>query len=137
MQYFHDKFVRTRIAYKIAIEDPLDGLPIEILVHDYTSKGLFKHLKSREGRALVCHAEMTSFFENLLKKQSEAGGECQMFCRFHDGNSKIIRTSHEKGGKKEEIKDEREQLDKACLVIGGVFTTSATHKSASAAWFLR
>ena len=68
MQYFHDKFVRTRIAYKIAIEDPLDGLPIEILVHDYTSKGLFKHLKSREGRALVCHAEMTSFFENLLKK---------------------------------------------------------------------
>ena len=106
-------------AYKIAIEDPLDGLPTEILVHDYTSKGLFEHLKSREGRALVCHAEMTSFFENLLKKQSEGGGERQIFCRFHDGNSKIIRTSHGKGGKKEEVKDEREQLDKACLVIGG------------------
>ena len=106
-------------AYKIAVEDPLDGLSVEVLVHDYTSKGLFEHLKSREGRALICHAEMTYFFENLLKKQSQGGGERQMFCRFHDGNSKIIRTSHGKGGKKDDIKDEREQLDKTCLVIGG------------------
>ena len=62
---------------------------------------------------------MTSFFENLLKKQSEGGCERQMFNRFHDGNSKIIRTSHGKGGKKEEIHDERVQLERTCLVIGG------------------
>lgn len=73
-------------AYKIAIEDPLDELPVEILVHDYTSKGLFEHLKSREGRALICHAEMTSFFDNLVKKQNEGGGEKEMICRYHDGN---------------------------------------------------
>lgn len=106
-------------AYKLAVEDPLNALPVEILVHDYTSKGLFEHLKSRGGRALICHAEMTSFFENLLKRQCEGSGERQMFCRFHDGNSKIIRTSHGKSGKKEETRDEREQLDKMSLVIGG------------------
>lgn len=36
-------------AYKIAVETPLQDIPSKILVHDYTSKGLFEHLKTREG----------------------------------------------------------------------------------------
>ena len=43
-------------AYKIAMEDPLEALPVQMLVHNYTSKGLFEHLKSRGGCALLCHA---------------------------------------------------------------------------------
>jgi hypothetical protein len=106
-------------AYKVSVEDPLQALPIKVLVHDYTQKGLFEHLNSR-GRALICHGEMSSFYENLLKRQTEGNGERQMFCRFHDGNSKIIRTSHGKGSKKEgALQDEREELEKSCLSLGG------------------
>lgn len=36
-------------AYKVAVETPLQHIPSKILVHDYTSKGLFEHLKTREG----------------------------------------------------------------------------------------
>ena len=43
-----------------------------------------------------------------------------MFCRFHDGNSKLIRMSHGRNSKKEDAAlDEREELDKSCLSIGG------------------
>ena len=58
-------------AYKIAIESRLENLSTKILVHDYTMKGLFDHLTSRGGRALICHEEMTSFLENLMKKQTD------------------------------------------------------------------
>lgn len=107
-------------AYKIAIENPLEVLSTKVLVHDYTMKGLFEHLKSRGGRALICHAEMTSFFENLMKKQTDGASERQMFCRFHDGNSKLIRTSHGRNSRKaDDALDEREELDISCLSIGG------------------
>lgn len=113
-------------AYKVAIEAPIQSLPTKVLVHDYTSKGLFEHLKTRGGRALLCHAEMTSFFENLLKRQTEGNGERQMFCRFHDGNSMIIRTSHGRSSTKQtssttvpQPQDEREELGNTCLAVGG------------------
>ena len=96
-------------AYKIAIESPLEGLSTKILVHDYTMKGLFEHLTSRGGRALICHAEMTSFFENLMRKQTDGASERQMFCRFHDGNSKLIRTSHGRSTQKNRRRDGRKR----------------------------
>ncbi len=100
-------------AYKIAVENPLDVLTTKVLVHDYTIKGLFEHLSSRGGRALICHAEMTSFFDGASERQ--------MFCRFHDGNSKLIRTSHGRSSqrKTDDALDEREELEKSCLSIGG------------------
>ena len=112
---------RQNQAYKIAVEVPLDVLTTKVLVHDYTMKGLFEHLSSRGGRALVCHAEMTSFFENLMKKQTDGASERQMFCRFHDGDSKLIRTSHGRASQKKPDAplDEREELEKSCLSIGG------------------
>lgn len=106
-------------AYKIAVEIPIQRISAKILVHDYTPKGLFEHLKTRQGRALICHAEMTSFYENLMKRQSEGNGERQMFCRFHDGNSMIIRTSHGRANKATERQDEREELEGTCLAVGG------------------
>ena len=109
-------------AYKVAVEDPIQSLPTKDLVHDYTSKGLFEHLKTRGGRALICHAEMTSFYENLMKRQSEGNRERQMFCHFHDGNSKIIRTSHGRSTSKQATdapQDEREELTNTCLAVGG------------------
>lgn len=108
-------------AYKLAVEVPLDALTTKVLVHDYTMKGLFEHLSSRGGRALICHAEMSSFFENLMKKQTDGASERQMFCRFHDGNSKVIRTSHGRASQKtpDAPLDEREELEKCCLSIGG------------------
>jgi hypothetical protein len=68
-------------AYKITIESPLKGLSTKILVHDYTMKGLFEHLGSR-GRALICHAEMTSFFENLMKNKQTALAKGKCFVDF-------------------------------------------------------
>ncbi len=69
-------------AYKIAIESLLEGLLTKVLVHDYTMKGLFKHLSS-QGQALICHAEMTSLFEKLMKKQTDGTSKRQMFCQYH------------------------------------------------------
>ena len=107
-------------AYKVSVEDPLGTLPVKVLVHDYTQKGLFEHLSTRGGRALICHAEMSSFYKNFLRRQSEGNGERQLFCRYHDGNAKIIRTSHGKGSRKDgAIQDEREELEKFCLSLGG------------------
>ena len=74
-------------AYKVSVEDPLGALPVKILVHDYMQKGLFEHLSTR-GRALICHAEMPSFYENFLRRQSEGNGERQLFFCYDDGNAK-------------------------------------------------
>jgi hypothetical protein len=110
-------------AYNVAVENPLQCLPSKTLIHDYTSKGLFEHLKTREGRALICHAEMTSFYKSLMKRQYEGNSERQMFCRFHNGNSSFIRTSHgrsNKGQNKQtKAQDEREELESTCLAVGG------------------
>jgi hypothetical protein len=103
-------------AYQIAVEKPLEGLDADLLVHDYTEKGLFKC--SRGGRAILCHAEMTSFFEHILKCQTDGASERQMFSRFHDGNSKLIRTSHGRSSKNDG-RDERQVLEKVSLSVGG------------------
>lgn len=77
------------------------------------------------GRALICHAEMTSFYESLMRRQCEGNGERQMFCHFHDGNSLFIRTSHGRATKQtgsntqSRPQDEREELESACLALGG------------------
>ena len=55
-------------AYKIAVEGPLEDLPEKLLVHHYMTKGIFEHLKSRDGRAIICHAEMTSFFQTFVEE---------------------------------------------------------------------
>ena len=101
------------------MEQPLESLGENILVHDYTEKGLFGHLKTRRGRAVICHAEMASFFEHLLKKQADGASQSQMFSRFHDGNSKVIRKMHGRKAKDEVVHDEREILQKSSLCVGG------------------
>ncbi|CAB3986274.1 Hypothetical predicted protein [Paramuricea clavata] len=64
-------------AYKVAVESPLKNIEPPIIIHDYTTKGLLDHLQSLNGRALLCHPEMLSFYETLLKQQSEGNGEMQ------------------------------------------------------------
>jgi hypothetical protein len=34
-------------AYKVSTEDPLEALPVKVLVHDYTQKGLFEHFENQ------------------------------------------------------------------------------------------
>ena len=63
---------------------------------------------------------MTSFFEHLLKKQSDGGSERQMFCRFDNGNHKVIRTRHGRPStSKKDGQDEREELENVCLAVSG------------------
>ena len=64
---------------------------------------------------------MTSFFKNLMKKQTDGASERQMFCQFLDGNSKLIRTSHGRSTQKSKDTevDKREELEKSCLSVGG------------------
>ena len=61
-------------AYKVAVESPLSSIEPPILIHEYTIMGLFDHLESSNGRALLCHPEMLSFYENLMKRQNEGNG---------------------------------------------------------------
>ena len=61
-------------AFEIAVERPIRSLKEpahSLIVHDFTRKGLFQHLVSHQGRALLAHSEMSSFYELILKKQQE------------------------------------------------------------------
>ena len=112
-------------AYKIAVELPLSSVSSTLLIHEYTAKGLFDHLKTRGGRGLLCHAEMSSFLETLIRRQTEGNGERQLFCRLHDGDTTMIRTKHGSHGKarsdspKDVQTDARVVLDKTCMAVGG------------------
>lgn len=113
-------------AYKTAVESPLKALPTSILIHEYTAKGLFEHLQTRGGRALLCHAEMSSFYETLIKRQNDGNGERQFFCRLHDGDSSMIRTIHgnkrsgkQGTGQRGANRDERNIIEKTCMAVGG------------------
>ena len=57
-----------------------------------------------------------------MKRQYEGNSKRQMFNRFHDGNSKIIKTSHGRGSKQAkatDAQDEREELECCCVAVGG------------------
>ena len=109
-------------ANKVAVETPLKGIPTPVIMHEYTAKGLFDHLQTRGGRALLCHAEMSSFYETLMKRQSEGNGERQLFCRLHDGDTNMIRTIHgnsKSSSSQMKKQDSRTVIEKTCMAIGG------------------
>ena len=61
------------------------GAPMsEMLVDDYTRRGLFNHLLSNKDRALCAHEEMSALFDTIQKRQMELGGERQLYCRLYD-----------------------------------------------------
>ena len=58
-------------AYKIAADDPLTELSVEIgamAVQDYTRKGLMQHLVQHSGSAIIVYPEMSEFLDLVLKK---------------------------------------------------------------------
>lgn len=74
-------------AFRMAIIDPLMALgpPMSnILVDEYTRRGLFRHLQQNGGRGLLAYEELTSFFDQVHRRQLEGSGERQMFCRLYD-----------------------------------------------------
>ena len=74
-------------AFRMSIIDPLMSLggPMSnILVDEYTRRGLFRHLQRNYGRGLLAYEELTSFFDQVHRKQLEGTGERQMFCRLYD-----------------------------------------------------
>lgn len=82
-------------AYRMTIRDPLQSLepPMSaMLVDDYTKRGLFKHLQSHEGRALLAHEEMGAFFDLVQKRQLEGNAERQLYCRLYDGGQWVTST---------------------------------------------
>ena len=105
-------------AFEICVEVSLRQLaePAKsVVVHDFTRKGLFQHLVAHQGRALLAHSEMSSFYELILKKQQEGSGERQLFCRLYDGNSEWALTSATGSGDGEK----REVLRESSLALGG------------------
>ena len=56
----------------------------EILVDDYTRRGLLNHLQSYENRALCAHEEMSALFDTIQKRQLELSDERQLYCRLYD-----------------------------------------------------
>jgi hypothetical protein len=108
----------------LAVERPIRKLPDpadSVIVNDFTRKGLFQHLVAHEGRALIAHSEMSSFYELILKRQQEGSGERQLFCRLYDGVAEWSLTSAGTGstvkdGKKREC---REVLTGNALAFGG------------------
>lgn len=73
-------------AFRMLIIDPLMSLGSmsNILVDEYTRRGLFRHLQQNSGRGLLAYEELTSFFDQVHKRQLEGSGERQMFCRLYD-----------------------------------------------------
>ena len=119
-------------AYSLTIEEPCKKLPEparSMILNEYTRKGLFDHLQAHQGRALIAHAEMTAFYESVLQKQRDCGGERQLLCRLYDGKAQWILTSashSERSAGKEstsqiqtEKKEKREVLSENCVCIGG------------------
>ena len=61
------------------------GSPMsDIMVDDYTRRGLFNHLLTHDGRALCAHEEMSALFDTIQKRQLELSGERQLYCRLYD-----------------------------------------------------
>ena len=56
----------------------------EIMVDNYTRRGLFNHLLTHNGRALCAHEEMSALFDTIQKRQLELSGERQLYCRLYD-----------------------------------------------------
>ena len=111
-------------AFEVAVESPIKSLKEpahSVVVQDFTRKGLFQHLVSHEGRALLAHSEMSSFYELILKKQQEGSGERQLFCRLYDGISEWALTSACTGTSKtdQEKRERREVLSESSLALGG------------------
>ena len=82
-------------AYRMAVREPLDALKSALstmLVDDYTKRGLFRHLQSHEGRALLAHEEMGAFFDLVQKRQLEGNAERQLYCRLYDGGQWVSST---------------------------------------------
>lgn len=74
-------------AFRMSIIDPIMSLgsPLSnILVDEYTRRGLFRHLQQNSGRGLLAYEELTSFFDQVHRRQLEGSGERQMFCRLYD-----------------------------------------------------
>ena len=109
------------------------GAPMsEILVDDYTRRGLFNHLQSHENRALCAHEEMSALFDTIQKRQLELSGERQLYCRLYDAGKwtnitgifavyilcsfTYITMKYSIGYQRQEGK---QQLDKVCLCITG------------------
>ena len=106
-------------AFEVTVEEPLKQLKSpasSIVVHDFTRKGLFQHLVAHEGRALLAHSEMSSFYELILKKQQEGSGERQFFCRLYDGSAEWALTTASLTAKE---KEKREVLEGSALALGG------------------
>ena len=82
-------------ADHMTIREPLQSLPelmSTMLVDDYTKRGLFRHLQSHEGRALLAHEEMGAFFDLVQKRQVEGNAERQLYCRLYDGGQWVTST---------------------------------------------
>ena len=82
-------------AYRMTVSEPLQALesPMSnMLVDDYTKRGLFKHLQSHDGRALLAHEEMGAFFDLVQKRQLEGNAERQLYCRLYDGGQWVTST---------------------------------------------
>lgn len=79
----------------VTVEEPLQFLesPLStILIDRYTRVGLFKHLQTKNGRALIANDEMGAFFDLVQKRQREGTAERQLFCRLYDGRKLISST---------------------------------------------
>lgn len=102
-------------AYKMTVREPLDALesPLSsMLVDDYTKRGLFRHLQSHEGRALLAHEEMGAFFDLVQKRQLEGNGERQLYCRLYDGGQWVSSTGLKKS-------EGRQETNHNCVCMHG------------------
>ena len=70
----------------LSITPSSTGAPMsDIMVDDYTRRGLFNHLLTHDGRALCAHEEMSALFDTIQKRQLELSGERQLYCRLYGG----------------------------------------------------
>lgn len=86
-------------AFRLSITEPINSLvsmAASMTVNNYTCQGLFEHLWTKNGRALIAQEEMMAFLDLVQNRQLEGTGERQLYCRLYDGGSGTRSTGERK-----------------------------------------
>ena len=83
-------------AYRLAVADALPHNLRDILVDEYTKRGLVAHLE-KSSSALLAYEEVSGFFDCLFRRHSEGSGERAFVCRLFDGGMQKLSTADHQG----------------------------------------
>lgn len=83
-------------SFQLTVKDAIPAIHKDILVDDFTRKGLVAHLE-QTSIGFMAYEEMGGFFDNTLKRQAEGTGERAFFCKLYDGGPIQVESADSQG----------------------------------------